>query len=183
MLAEAVLRRVADATLSAMKAIWADPRTSLFDKFAGTRDWIYGQYLLFNPGGNGGRPWGLLSRFTMEADALDPTMRRLIRGSVDRLEDHIATGVRVAVERGELVVDAPQAGITLQIAGLMAVTGQMTRHSSGFDRLDDLLRWTYAGIERAYGATGAPARTWPQLPGRAPAIASRARPAAAASAP
>jgi hypothetical protein len=65
--------------------------------------------------------------------------RRLIRGSLDRLEDHIAAGVRVAVDNGELVADAPQDGITLQIAGVMAVTGQMTRHASGFERLHDLL--------------------------------------------
>ena len=42
LLAEAVLRRVADATLDAMKGIWTRPGTSLFDKFIGTRDWIYG---------------------------------------------------------------------------------------------------------------------------------------------
>ena len=164
LLAEAVLRRVADSTLDAMKGIWARPATSLFDKFIGTRDWIYGQYLLFNPGGKGGRPWGLLSRFTLDADALTTPMRRVIRSSVDKLEDYIATGVGAAMQSGELVLDAPQAGITLQIASLMSVTGQMTRHSSGFDRLDALLRWTYAGIERAYGAAADDQRPWPELP-------------------
>ena len=163
-LAEAVLRRVAEATLGAMKNLWTDPETSLFDKFVGTRDWIHGQYLLFNPGGTGGRPWGLLSRFTLDADALNPAMRRLIRSSIDKLEDHIATGVRGAVESGELVADAPQAGITLQIGSLMSVTGQMTRRSSGFDRLNELLRWAHAGIERAYGVAGTRRRPWPKLP-------------------
>lgn len=163
-LAEAVLRRVAEATLGAMKNIWTDPTTSLFDKFTGTRDWIYGQYLLFNPGGKGGRPWGLLSRFTLEADALTPAMRRLIGSSVDKLESHIATGVRAAVQSGELARDAPEAGITLQIASVMSVTGQMTRHSAGFERLDELLRWTYVGVERAYGAAATRHRPWPELP-------------------
>lgn len=167
-LAEAVLRRVAEATIGAMQSIWVDPQTRLLDKFIGTRDWIYRQYLLFNPGGKGGRLWGLLSRFTLEADALTPAMRRVIRSSVDKLEDHIATGVRLAVETGELVDDAPQAGITLQIASVMSVTGRMTRHAAGFDRLDELLRWTHAVIARAYGTAAARPPSWPELPSAHP---------------
>ena len=95
MLAEAVLRRVAEATLHSMKRIWVEPATGLFDKFVGTRDWIYSQYLLSNPQGSGGQPWGLLSRFTADAEALTPPMRRVIRNSVDKLEEHIAAGVEL----------------------------------------------------------------------------------------
>lgn len=162
-LAEAVLRRVAESTLAAMKALWTDPGTSLQEKFVGTRDWIHGQYLQFNPGGRGGRPWGLLSRFSLEADALSSTMRRVIRTCLDRLAEHIGTGVRLAVENRELVPAAPQQGIALQIESLMMVTGQLTRHASGFERLHDLMRWTYLGIERAYGSAGRRARGWPEL--------------------
>lgn len=182
-LAEAVLRRVAEATLGAMKRIWTVPELTLMDKFVGTRDWIYGQYLLFNPRGKGGRPWGLLGRFSLEADALTATMRSLLRSSTDKLEDHIATGVRGAVQAGELSADAPQAGITLQIASLMAVTGQMTRHTSGFDRLHALLKWTYVGIERAYGAAATRERPWPDLPAAqtgSSTVTSRQHPVASA---
>lgn len=173
-LAEAVLRRVADATLGAMKGIWADSGTSLFDKFVATRNWIYAQYLVSNPGGKGGKPWGLLWRLSMDADSLPAGMKRFLRANVDKLEDHIAGGVAAAVAGRELVADAPVEGITLQIASLMSATGQVTRHAAGFERLDELMRWTLAGIMRAYGAVGVRPRGWPALP--APADMQQAEP-------
>jgi AcrR family transcriptional regulator len=162
-LAEAVLRRVAEATLEAMRSIWADPDSSLFDKFVRTRDWIYGQYLLSNPHGKGGQPWGLLSRFTADAEALTVPMRRIIRTSVERLEEHIASGVRAEAARGALAADAPRDGITLQIASLLSIAGQITRHVSGFERLDALMRWTHAAIDRAYSVVPETSN-WPPLP-------------------
>jgi AcrR family transcriptional regulator len=163
-LAEAVLRRVADATVESMRSIWVDPATTLADKFVATRDWIHTQYLEFNPDGKGGRPWGLLARFSLDADDLSPGMKRVIRGSLDKLEQHIATGVALAVRSGELIADAPQAGITLQITSLMSITGQITRGASGFERLDDLFRWTYLALARAYGAPRRSIPAWPPVP-------------------
>jgi AcrR family transcriptional regulator len=179
-LAEVVLRRVAEAMLGAMKRIWADPTTSLFDKFVGTRDWIYDQYLLSNPQGSGGEPWGLLSRFTADAKALTPSMRRVIRASVNKLEEYIAAGVEAEAARGALVAEAPRAGIALQIGSLLLISGQITRHASGFDRLDALMRWTHAAIDRAYGAEPEH-RAWPE-PARArpnPHASAEAQPSAA----
>jgi TetR/AcrR family transcriptional repressor of nem operon len=164
LLAEAVLRRVADTTLGAMKGIWADPESSLRAKFVGTRDWMHAQFLQSNPTGKGGRPWGLLSRFSLEADALSTPMRRILRASLDRLEEHVNAGVRAAVGNGELAADAPVAPIALQIVSLMAVTGPMTRHASGFDRVDELMHWSYVVIARAYGRTGSEALEWPAVP-------------------
>ena len=85
---------------------------------------------MFNPGGRGSHPWGLLSRFSMEADALAWEIRRVtIRTTLSRFEESIASGVRIAVENGELRADAPQAGITLQIISVMSLTGLITRHA------------------------------------------------------
>ena len=154
MLAEAVLVQVSDATLASMNKIWADPSTTLFSKLISTRDWMYDHYLEFNPGGKGGHSWGLLARFTMDADALSTPMKRVMRSTLQKLEDFIAEGVRLAVQSGELVEEAPQAGITLQITSLVSVSGQATRSGSSFDRLDDLIKWTYTSIHRAYGRTG-----------------------------
>ena len=89
-------------------------------------------------------------------------MRATIRTTLSQFEDSIATGVRIAVENGELRADAPQAGITLQIISVMSLTGLITRHASGLDRLDELMRWTYLGIARAYGAI--PEKSWMPLP-------------------
>lgn len=166
MLAEAVLLQVTEATLASMKKIWVDPGTTLLDKLLSTRDWMFDHYLEFNPGGKGGHSWGLLARFTMDADALTTPMKRLMRSTLQKLEDFIAEGVRLAVESGELVEDAPQTGITLQIASLVSVSGQATRSSSSFDRLDDLIKWTYTSIQRAYGRSGSGQLRWvnPKLP-------------------
>lgn len=162
MLAEAVLRQVSEATLDSMQQIWLDPGTSLFEKLIGTRNWMYQHYLQFNPGGKGGLSWGLLSRFTMDADALSAPMKRQMRSTLQRLEDNIAAGVRLAVTNGELVDDAPQAGITLQITCLLSVSGQVTRSASGFERLDELIKWTYVALRKAYGRLNGVQHRWPE---------------------
>lgn len=161
-LAEAVLRQVADATLQSMQKIWLDPSSTLFEKLIGTRDWMYEHYLQFNPGGKGGHSWGLLARFTMDADVLSLPMKRLMRSTLRGLEDYISTGVRLAMESGELATDAPQAGITLQLSSLISVSGHATRSAAGFERLDELIKWTYAAIRRAYGRSGGIERSWPE---------------------
>ena len=162
-LAEAVLQRVAEETIEAMNRVWADREPSLLEKFVRMRGWAYDQYLMFNPGGKGGRLWGLLARFSMDADSLTAGMRRLLRSTLGRIEEHIASGVQATLDRGELRPDAPVAGITLQISSLVSATGFVTRTAASFDRLDELLRWTYEGIARAYGAPGTTPQQWPAL--------------------
>lgn len=163
-LAEAVLRRVARQTLKATDAIWTDRGTSLVEKFIRMRDWTYQSYLGFNPNGKGGRPWGLLSRFSIEADALTPDMRQTIRSTLRKLEDEIRCAVQMAVDGGELARDTPVEGVSLQISSVMYLTGQLTRHASGFYRLDELLMWTIRGLLKAYGASKIAKLDWPAVP-------------------
>jgi AcrR family transcriptional regulator len=151
-LAEAVLRRVAAETLASTGRIWRNDDTTLLQKFVLMRDWIHQSYLRFNPDGKGGRPWGLLSRFSMEADALTVEMKQIIRTTLKRLEADVRYAVEAALESKELVPDSPADGITLQILSVMHLTGQLTRHSSGFARLDALLMWTIKTLYRAYGS-------------------------------
>jgi AcrR family transcriptional regulator len=169
LLAEAVLRRVAEATLSTLGEIWRGDDASLFDRLVQTRDWIHGQYLQFNPDGRSGRPWGLIGRFTVDAESLSAQARRLIRTVMEQIDRHLEAGVRIAIMRRELVSDAPVEGLTLQLSALISVTHQLTRRSSGFDRLDELMRWTYAGIVRAYGRPPRRVRPWPPRPSADPA--------------
>ncbi len=162
-LAEAVLERVARDTLRNTGAIWTDANTSLLQKFVRMRDWTHQSYLQFNPEGSGGRPWGLLSRFSMEADALTPGMRKTIRSTLQQLEEGIRTAVRQTVTSGELEQRAPIEGITLQIASVMYLTGQLTRTAGGFKRLDELMMWTLTGIYKAYGKDIAARLKWAAL--------------------
>ena len=165
-LAEAVLRRVGAETLSATSVIWRDPATSLLDKFVRMRDWIYALYLQYNPVGKGGRPWGLLSRFSMEADALTPEMKQIIRTTLKKLESDVRFAVEAARRSDVIAVDSPVDGIALQIVSVMYLTGQVTRYAAGFSRLDDLLRWTITTLHRAYGSARQPAIEWPAVGAR-----------------
>lgn len=158
-LAEAVLERVARETLAATSAIWRADAT-LADKFVAMRNWIHACYLCFNPDGKGGRPWGLLSRFSMEADALTPQMKQIIRSTLKTLEADVRYAVECAVKRKELAVASPVDGIALQILSVMHLTGQLTRYASGFARLDELLMWTITTLYRAYGV-GRREVAWP----------------------
>jgi TetR/AcrR family transcriptional regulator, transcriptional repressor for nem operon len=162
MLAEAVLRQVADATLDSMRMIWVDPKTTLLDKMLSTRDWMLEHYLQFNPDGKGGHSWGLLARFTMDSQALSLPMKTLMRGTLQQIEDYIAQGVGLAVQSGELVDDVPQASITLQINSVVLVSGLTTRSGRGFGRLEDLMKGTYFSIARAYGRRGSRSVRWVQ---------------------
>lgn len=163
-LADAVLRRVSKQTLKATESIWIDESTSLVEKFIRMRDWTFQSYLSFNPDGKGGRPWGLLSRFSMEADALTTDMRQTIRATLRKLEDEIYSAIEMAVRSGELSKATPVDGVTLQISSVMYQTGLLTRHASGFSRLDELLKWTIAGLLKAYGGPKATELQWPPIP-------------------
>ena len=160
-LAEAVLRRVAADTVASTTRIWRDGATSLVAKFVLMRDWIYQSYLHFNPDGKGGRPWGLLSRFSMEADALTPEMKQVIRATLKKLEADVRYAVESAVKAKELGPESPVDGIALQILSVMHLTGQLTRYASGFHRLDELLMWNITTIYRAYGSRPRPV-DWPK---------------------
>ena len=45
---------------------------------------------------------------------------------------------------------------------------QLTRHASGFSRLDELLMWTITGLLEAYGGTARSAVAWPAIAGPGP---------------
>ena len=163
-LAEAVLKRVSKETLRVTGEIWTDTNISLFEKFVRIRNSTFESYLHFNPDGKGGRPWGLLSRFSMEADALTPEMRRLIRSTLRKMEENTTVSVEMAIASGELQKSTPVEGVTLQISSMMYMTGQLTRHASGFSRLDDLFKWTISLLLKAYGDPRAAEQQWPALP-------------------
>ena len=160
-LAEAVLRRVAADTLASTSGIWKNPETTLVQKFVQMRDWVYAAYLQFNPDATGGRPWGLLSRFSMEADALTPDMKQVIRATLGNLESDVRLGVEMACEARELAAGTPIDEVALQIVSVMYLSGQLTRGAAGFSRLDDLMRATITTIRRAYGTDRHGAVDWP----------------------
>lgn len=174
-LAHAVLKRVAGETLTATGAIWSKPDTSLLQKIAAMRDWTYGWYLRFNPKGASGRPWGLLTRFSMEADVLTSEMRQTMRATLQELEDQIRRAVAGAVASGEFSPDTPVDGVTLQLSSVLFLTGALTRHAAGFSKLDQLFMWTVIALFKAYGGPAHSKVRWVAFDGSAPIAAARKR--------
>ncbi len=164
LLAEAVLDAYVAGTTADFRAIWTDPDADLLTRLTGSRDWIWRQYLRFNPGGAGGQNWGLLARFAAEADLLTPGMRKTIGATLREMDGFVEAGFVHAIRRGELAADAPVQALVLQVSSLLHTSRHTTRLEGSFRRLDELLKWTYEVIHLAYGSgSGTGARAWQRL--------------------
>ena len=169
-LSEAALDAYVARAKADFRAIWTSADTDLLTRFVQSRDWIHRSYAAFNPDGVGRQNWGLLSRFADEAEWMTPTVRKTLRVSLEDIDSYIDIGIGHAIACGEISVDAPRHALVLQISLLLHASRQITRFEGSFCRLDDLLRWTFEVIQRAYGGK-ASAPPWPQLTG----VASRSR--------
>jgi TetR/AcrR family transcriptional repressor of nem operon len=161
-LAEAVLEAYAADTVADFRAIWTAETSDLLSMFVQSRDWIWRQYIKFNPDGVGGHNWGLLARFAGEADLLTPAMRQCLARTLTTMDALIETGIDLAVRHGELSPQVPKHALVLQISSLIHTSRHLTRIEGNFERLDELLRWTLDVIRRAYGSQK-PARAWPPV--------------------
>jgi hypothetical protein len=63
----------------------------------------------------------------------------------------VRVGVRGAVQSGELVAEAPQEQLVIQLVNVIHYAGSVTRDHGNFRRLADLWEATLSTIERAYG--------------------------------
>jgi AcrR family transcriptional regulator len=170
-LAAAVLEAYVAKTKADFCAIWTDPDSSLLTRFVRSRDWIWGQYVSFNPGGIGGQNWGLLSVFAAESDLLTPAMRKTIRVTLEEMDAFIQAGICLAIQEGELSNDAPAHELVLQMSSLLHTSRHIIRFEGSFQRLDDLLRWTFEVMMRAYGSKAGHV-DWPNITARRPLSAA-----------
>jgi len=161
-LAEAVLDAYVVQTKADFQAIWTGEGCSLFDRFVRSRDWIWRQYVRFNPGGSGGHNWGLLAGFVADAELLTPSMRKTIRTTLEDMDRFIDTGIGRAIRSGELSAETPRHALVLQISSLLHTSRHIIRFDGSFQRLDDLFQWTFEVIGRAYGIAWRKP-DWPKL--------------------
>jgi len=150
-LAEAVLEAYVARTIADFRAIWTTETSDLHSRFVQSRDWIWRQYVKFNPGGVGGHNWGLLARFAGEAETLTPAMRQRLAATLTTMDGLIGAGIDIAVRHGELSTVIPKHALVLQISSLLHTSRHLTRIEGNFERLDELLKWTLDVILRAYG--------------------------------
>lgn len=100
-LAAVVLDHYADDVATRFRTIWTDKTTSLSQKMHETIEFNRITYHRFNPSGNEGRAWSLLSRFIADSDALDDGMRNRIMAYRRAIHASACEAVEIAVSRAE----------------------------------------------------------------------------------
>ncbi|WP_420606450.1 TetR/AcrR family transcriptional regulator [Novosphingopyxis sp.] len=162
-LAEEVLQDFAEIGIRENRAIWGNPDASLFSKFVAARDRMYRRFIFFNPAGKMQHPTGLVSRFSMDAETVGPNLRSLVQSTQESLDQTVLDAVRIAVDRGELIPDAPTQHIMLQISSILYVAGPTARYGWEFTRLDEHFHGALAMLMRAYGVSPELPSAWPSV--------------------
>lgn len=150
-LAEEVLNDYAAGVVALYSAVWTVTDLSLPAKFAGSMAAIRERYRRFNPSGFEGRPWGLLTRFQHERDAMTPAMLDTLKKSGSKLDQCGIIAVRQGVARGELVPSTPQDEVSLLVINAIRFTGSLTTKDNTFDRVEAHYRAVCHTIGKAYG--------------------------------
>lgn len=154
-LIEEVLDDYARGTLERYANIWTSPETTLREKVAATAAFNRERYNKFNPNGDKGNPWSLMIRLRSDRDALTPKMQSILQTTSHEFESLVRIAVSLAVRSGELIPDAPQQQIVIQLTTIIHYAGSVTRDAGRFSRLSDLWEATLATIEAAYGTGNA----------------------------
>ncbi|QDZ02311.1 TetR/AcrR family transcriptional regulator [Nitratireductor mangrovi] len=150
-LVEEVLEDYANRTLDAYRDIWTDTRTSLREKVEAVVRMSRERYRHYNQKSDKGEPWSLMIRLRSDSDAITPRMRTKLQEVTHEFETLVRVGVRTAIQSGELVEDAPQELLVVQLVNIIHYAGSVTRDHGHFGRLADLWEATLSTIERAYG--------------------------------
>jgi TetR/AcrR family transcriptional regulator, transcriptional repressor for nem operon len=151
LLAEEVLKDYAAGVVALYSAVWTVTDLSMPAKFAGSLAAIRERYRRVNPSGSEGRPWGLLTRFQHERDALTPAMLETLKKSGSQLDQCGIIAVRHGVNRGELVEDTPQDEVSLLVINAIRFTGALTTKENTFNGVEQHYRAVCNTIGKAYG--------------------------------
>lgn len=150
-LVEEVLDEYATSTMNSYRDVLTDSRTSLRSKAGAIVEMARVRYKRYNPNGDHGNPWSLMTRLRSDSDALNDAMRTRLQAVTTEFEILVRIAVKTAVQSGDLRADAPQESITIQFATIIHYQGLVTRDSGKFGRLVDLWEATIDAIEGAYG--------------------------------
>jgi TetR/AcrR family transcriptional regulator, transcriptional repressor for nem operon len=156
-LVEEVVQDYVTRTLDDIGVIWRDPDLGYQEKARRMMEFNRARYAKYNPDGQTGHPWSLISRMRLEADQLTPTTRAALRSFTTAIEGFIESGVDAAVEKGELMPRAPRTDIAVQLIAIVDSAGSITQDGGSFDRLERLYTAYLHIIDHAYGAKPKPA--------------------------
>ena len=150
-LVEEVLEDYAAVTLERYRDILGDTTSTLREKARAIVEMNQERYRRYNPGGDHGNPWSLMTRLRSDTDALNDRMRMRLEAVLREFEVLVRIGVRTTVQSGELMPETPQEHVALQLVTIIHYAGLVTRDSGTFSRLPELWDATLTTIERAYG--------------------------------
>lgn len=150
-LVEEVLEDYATLTMNRYRDVLTDTTTSLRMKVEAIIRMNHERYQKYNPDGDHGHPWSLMTRLRSDSDALNDKLRVRLQGVMREFEMLVSVGVRAAVQSGELQPDTPQQQIVIQLVTIIHYAGLVTRDNGKFGRLTDLWDATLTVIEKAYG--------------------------------
>ncbi|MBP7065473.1 TetR/AcrR family transcriptional regulator [Ferrovibrio sp.] len=155
-LVEEVLEDYSVSTMNRYRDVLTDTTTTLRTKIEAIIKLNRERYLKYNPDGDHGNPWSLMTRLRSDSDALNDKMRNRLQAVMREFEMLVSVGVRAAVQSGELQPDTPQEHIVIQLVTIIHYAGLVTRDNGKFGRLTDLWDATLTGIDRAYGRKAKP---------------------------
>lgn len=155
-LVEEVLEDYSVSTMNRYRDVLTDTTTTLRTKIEAIIKLNRERYQKYNPDGDHGNPWSLMTRLRSDSDALNDKMRNRLQAVMREFEMLVSVGVRAAVQSGELQPDTPQEHIVIQLVTIIHYAGLVTRDNGKFGRLTDLWDATLTGIDRAYGRKAKP---------------------------
>lgn len=150
-LVEEVLEDYATLTMNRYRDVLTDTTTSLRMKVEAIIRLNHERYQKYNPDGDHGHPWSLMTRLRSDSDALNDKLRVRLQAVMREFEMLVSVAVRAAVQSGELQPDTPQQQIVIQLVTIIHYAGLVTRDNGKFGRLTDLWDATLTVIEKAYG--------------------------------
>lgn len=149
-LVEEVLEDYATLTMNRYRDVLTDTTTSLRMKVEAIIRLNHERYQKYNPDGDHGHPWSLMTRLRSDSDALNDKLRVRLQAVMREFEMLVSVAVRAAVQSGELQPDTPQQQIVIQLVTIIHYAGLVTRDNGKFGRLTDLWDATLTVIEKAY---------------------------------
>lgn len=150
-LAEEVLASTADEVMARYRKIWANADVSLKTKLKQSYTFNAGRYSEYNVEGEG-RIWSLIARFRIDRDVITPMMIAKLNEVTRVNEESVATGVKLAVDNGELVPDAPVEEIACLISGIIHFAPLISQAPHDIGRLKQTYDSLTRMIEKAYSA-------------------------------
>lgn len=109
------------------------------------------RYLHYNPTGKTSHPWALISRMRLEQHELTEPVRVELARFRANLERDIVIGVKLGIDRGELISSTPARKIALLLISIINSSDPTTRDTASYKRMEELFLAYIELIMAAYG--------------------------------